>query len=415
MNDDGKKADARVREVVTNSRMKSFRACRRLHHYRYDLLRRPIKVPGALSIGTLYHAGLEGWWRWFLAVDRAARHGDPTMLPGEQARDAAMAALAAGALEAMESDEVDSFKIAGAQRMMAAYDARWRDEVASEWEVLGVEVPFACRLVNPDTERASQLYALAGKIDAVAKRRRTERVWFFEHKSAGESIAPDARYWLKLRADWQVSTYYSGLDQLGIDVEGCVYDVIKKPSLEPAKATPEDVRKYTVGKACKECGGSNPKGAPPIRGTGLDRAASSGTCESCRGSGWKDEPKLYANQRAEDETVEAYADRVSMAAATDPDLHLRRAEVVRLDAELVEHRFDAWQTVRAIHETKLAGHYSRNPDSCFLFGRPCEFHDVCWAGADINDPNMFRAARSANEELGDDFDVSVEALLRRLS
>lgn len=411
MGDQGR--DRAPREIVTNSRLKTFRACRKLHHFSYERLRRPRKVPGALSIGTLYHRALENWWGW-LRAERLG-HEQAWLNPLE----AALAGIAIGAGEAMEhSDEVDPSKIVAAERIMRGYDARWLAEVMAEWDVLGVEVPFVAPITNPDTKRSSQLYALGGKIDIVLRRRSTTRIWFGEHKSAGEPIGPDARYWLKLRSDWQVSTYYSGLDTLGVDVEGCLYDVLRKPALEPLKATPEEARKYTVGKACKVCGGSNPRGDAPEPGRGWCAEGPGSDirveCPDCAGSGWKEAPKLYANQRLVDEEMDAFGDRISASIAEDPDSYFRRPEAVRMESELVEHRWDTWTTVRALHETKLAGHHSRNPDSCFAFNRPCAYAPVCWEGRSIEDDDLYRDAKSPNEELGD-FDVSVEALLRRIA
>jgi hypothetical protein len=48
--------------VLTNSEIKTFRGCRRLHHLRYDLGVRSIKTTEPQRSGTLVHRGLEGWW-----------------------------------------------------------------------------------------------------------------------------------------------------------------------------------------------------------------------------------------------------------------------------------------------------------------------------------------------------------------
>jgi hypothetical protein len=48
--------------VISNSEMRTFRACRRLHHLQYDLLYRPAVEPDAFRFGTLFHRGLEAWW-----------------------------------------------------------------------------------------------------------------------------------------------------------------------------------------------------------------------------------------------------------------------------------------------------------------------------------------------------------------
>jgi hypothetical protein len=50
--------------LITNSELGTYRACARKHHYRYDLLRRPVDDgTEATRLGTLLHLGLEAWWR----------------------------------------------------------------------------------------------------------------------------------------------------------------------------------------------------------------------------------------------------------------------------------------------------------------------------------------------------------------
>jgi hypothetical protein len=58
-------ADARL---LTSSRLKTARACQRLHKFRYIDMARPTVEPEALRFGTLIHLGLQAWWE--------ARDGD---------------------------------------------------------------------------------------------------------------------------------------------------------------------------------------------------------------------------------------------------------------------------------------------------------------------------------------------------
>lgn len=48
--------------LLTNSELSAYRACARLHHYRYDLGVRAIEDADNARFGTLVHRGLEGWW-----------------------------------------------------------------------------------------------------------------------------------------------------------------------------------------------------------------------------------------------------------------------------------------------------------------------------------------------------------------
>ncbi len=65
-----------------------------------------------------------------------------------------------------------------------------------------------------------------------------------EHKTTSEDIEITSDYWLKLMLDGQISQYYLGAKALGYEVTECLYDVIRKPSMRPYSATPEESRKY---------------------------------------------------------------------------------------------------------------------------------------------------------------------------
>jgi hypothetical protein len=385
--------------------VRAFRRCRRLHHLRYEKLRRPLVAAKPLGVGSLGHAALEEWWRWWLPSEAGGKRFEVPL-------DAALAAIRARVAERRESDgEVSPFDVGAIRALIVGYDARWFDACADELDVIAVEAPFACPLVNPDTGRASQTYRKAGKIDVVLRRRSDGALGFGEHKTTSSSIAPDSSYWPRLRMESQVSTYYDGLRSIGYDARFCLYDVLAKPKLEPLKATPDDARKYTQGVGCKACGGKK-----AVRGSGdvvVDAEAEAGivpalhetraVCGDCGGSGWKagEEPRLYANQRDRDEDVAEYEQRVAASIAEDPNAYYQRMEVVRLDGEIREHLWDMWQTTKSLHETRLSGRHARNPDACFNYGRACEYFEVCSGGASIDDDEKFRTVRDPHEELAD--------------
>lgn len=339
-------------QIMTNSRQTAFRACRRLHHYRYELLRRPIVVARPLAVGSLVHVGLEAWWSWFL----------PEAAGGKRAAspyDAAAEAMAARLAKRRPDDaEISPFNVAAAEAMLIGYDARWCVDVAENWEVIAVEAPFATALINPDTGRASQSYRLAGKMDAIVRRRADGHEGIVEHKTTASGIEPGSSYWPKLRMDAQVSTYYAGARSIGFDPRFVLYDVLSKPSQEPRKATPVADRKYR-----------------------------------------KTDGALYAKQRENDETPAEYRDRILADVREDPNGYYARAEVIRTESELLEHAWDVWQTTKSLHETRLSGRHSRNPDACWSYHRACDYWSVCTGSASISDDYLFRTSKSAHEEL----------------
>lgn len=157
--------------------------------------------------------------------------------------------------------------------------------------------------------------------------------------------------------DSQVSIYFDGAKLLGHDVRGCIYDVLAKPAQRPLKATPVEARKY------------------------------------------KANGELYANQRAEDETPEAYCARIVDTVTSKPEEFFVRIEVPRLDSELDDARRDLWQQAQRIREDERLGRAPRNVDACNLYGRVCPFFDCCSGAASLDDERLFRRVSSVHPEL----------------
>ncbi|WP_163869631.1 PD-(D/E)XK nuclease family protein [Myxococcus eversor] len=315
--------------LLTASRLKDARACQRLHRLRYGEGYRPLEDAGVLRFGTMVHFGLEAWWR----------------ATGEDRLTAA--------LEAMQSD-ADGFEQVRAAEMLRGYHYRWQSE---QYEVLAVEAAFEAPLRNPTTGQTSRTWRLAGKLDAVVRDMRDGRTLLVEHKTSSEDVGPGSDYWKRLRMDGQVSVYFEGANALGYEVDGCLYDVLSKPGLRPAKATPPDARKYRKDGA------------------------------------------LYAGQREADETSEEYRARLVEAIASEPHRYYQRGEVVRLEGEVDEALSDVWQLGQQLREAELTGRAPRNPDACLRYGRTCAFFGVCSGEASLDDATRFTRSDVVHPEL----------------
>ena len=320
--------------LLTSSRCKVARACRRKHLFRYVQGYRSVQEAAALRFGTLMHRGLEAWWR---AVQ--------SCLPQEEWLTLALAALAG------ESDWCD---LARAQVLMTGYHLRWKDE---PYEVLAVEVKFDAPLINPATGHPSRTWRLGGKIDVVVRDPRTGKTLLVEHKTSSEDISSGSTYWKRLRLDGQVSIYFEGARSLGHEIDGCLYDVIGKIGQRPMQATPEKHRKY------KKTG------------------------------------ELYAGQREADETPEEYLERIGAVVAESPESHFVRGEVVRLEQEMTDALLDVWDLGQQLREEQGAERYPRNPDSCDLYHRQCEFFPVCTGESSLEDARLYVHSTEVHPEL----------------
>jgi hypothetical protein len=208
-------------DLLTNSRMKSFRACSRRHHLEYVEGYRPAQESEALAFGTLTHSCLEAYW---LARQSG---GDP-----ESWLRTALDVLPANG---------DPFDAAKLRPMLIAYAAAWADVAC---EVLAVEREFRLPLVNPLTNHPSRTWVLAGKLDLVI-RLSDGRIAVVDHKTSSESIEPGSDYRRRLILDGQLSQYWRGCESLGWAPDLGIWDVLGKPALRPLKATPVESRKYT--------------------------------------------------------------------------------------------------------------------------------------------------------------------------
>lgn len=349
--------------VISNSEARCFRKCPRKHHYSYRLRRRRLHKPMPLRFGTLFHNGLEAWWN---TVDL----------------DASIVAM-------RESDrQIDPYEMAKAEALLIGYHAWWVNEPL---DVLAVEQEFRVPLVNPKTGAESRTFVLGGKIDAIV-RTREGRVLVVEHKTASDDLAPESDYWRKLRLDAQISTYIAAAKSLGFDAEGCLYDVIGKPTKQPHMATPVEKREYTQrkDKSCPECKKKSAGPAPHVV-DGL-------VCEDGR---IVTDPggRLYKNQRDTDETPDEYRSRILDDIKANPRDYYARSEIVRLADEQDDAAADLWATARALREAELLERYPRHVESCIEFGRTCDFWEACTGQASIDNDMIFRTAETPHEEL----------------
>lgn len=308
---------------LTNSMRNKFASCHRAFKFFYEDLKRPIKTSDALNFGTAMHQLLECYW------------------------------LNAEAEFPNVDDEYTAMTL---KALFEGYRNRWEEYDRNTYEAICTERAFKAPLMNPETGGISKTFHLAGKIDALAKEKTTGKVVIVEHKTTGQDIGPGSDYWRKLPIDGQVSGYYVGAEAIDYPASKCLYDVIRKPTIKPYKATPEDKRKYnkdgSLSKACRE----------------------------------------------NDETPDEWYERLTADIASRTDYYYARIEISRSDNDLMEYLFDMWAVSREISDAQRMNRWSRNPQACSVFGT-CEYFGVCTGEQDIDDVTLFRTAERANEEL----------------
>jgi hypothetical protein len=373
--------------LLTESRQQTARRCLREEHLRYQEGIVPVVVTTEpLRVGTLGHHGQEARW---LAL-QSGKWDDLTMAIDGVLRHA--------------SDETDEFERVRVEELMRGYCLRWERD-RTDYKVIGVELEFRGPLLNPETGAPSRTFERAGKVDVLVEEVHSGRKFIVEHKFSGEDITPGSSFWARLRMGGQASGYIRGAELLGHQVDGLLYDVIAKPSLRPYKATPLELREYTKPKY-RQCALCKKKGSPPAphqvdlgegRMVPCEDDPEGGPRRVCTDPGGR----LYANQRAEDETVDEYRARVREDIAQHPEAYYQRGLVVRLEDQMREHDLETWQLGQLLRENRRLGIAPRNPDACQRYGSVCGYFPACNGEADING-HMFRRLDWVHPELAGD-------------
>ena len=254
---------------------------------------------------------------------------------------------------AMEQALEDPYDLALVAAMVQGHAERYR---SGPLETAASELSFDLPLRNPATGAASRVWRLAGVIDRIV-RLDDGRTALMECKTTSLDFSPGADYWLRLHMDQQISTYVLAARELGYPIDTVLYDVTRRPALRPLMATPEEKRKY------------------------------------------KANGEMYANQRAVDESPEAFAARVAEEMRARPEHYFARIEIARLDQDLEDCAAELWQQQKVIRAAQRAGHWYRNPGACFS-PWPCAYLSIC-RQRDLEQvtPNGFARLDSVHPEL----------------
>jgi hypothetical protein len=301
--------------------------------------------------GTLFHLGLNAWW--------SSRNGEPASERLEWA------------IKMMRSADVnaEAVDLVKAETLMAGYTARWGDE---PYDTIAVEKQFRVPIVFGEIPRDGLInYDLGGAIDVIAARRGymgvpgCETIHNLEHKTTSQDISSGADYWRNIvTLDPQVSTYDAAARHMGHNIHSTIYDVVRKPEIEPLSATPEEKKKYT-----------KPTKAEPV-------------------------PRLYASMRENDETLDEYRERLTEDIIRRPEWYFQRQEIVRLDRDNDDHARDVVQTAEMIRHATERDAWPRSPNACVRFHRLCDYHPVCSGEATIDDGTRYETKAMQHEELG---------------
>lgn len=342
---------------LTNSMRSKWNSCHRAFKFCYEDGIRPVKTSEALSFGTAMHSMLESYWKNHFAYDLTEVDNICNKYGFE--RDDAYAPYT---LKALFNGYVNRYQLSDMESYIS----------------IGAEIGFEAPLMNPESGAASKTFHLAGKIDAIAREVNGGRKLIVEHKTTSCDIGPGSDYWLKLPIDGQVSGYYVGARVKGYEVENCLYDVIRKPTIRPSSSIPvldENGLKIVMDSEGNRV--MNKDGKKPRQ-----------TEDAALG---------YVMQKRA-ESPEEWYQRLTEDIANNPDKYYQRMEVARSESDLEDYLFDMWALSKELISAGNTGRYSRNPNACSVFGN-CEYFDVCTGCASLDDITLFQKVEDVNPEL----------------
>lgn len=376
-------------ELLTHSRMDCYKACPRKHRNRYELGIRPIGDAKPLRIGRAVHRGIETYEKT-PAHHLIAREEECRNLAIQEAtKDYEVLPDWCNTDEKMTAWMVERETVAA---LLSGYFWYW-----SEWklEIIQTEFPFELPILNPDTGKKTTSFNKAGKIDGIV-RLADGRIAVRETKTCSDPIHNDPDepgepdYWRRLKIDQQISHYMVAAREMGYAVETILYDVIRKPTIEPLSIPllDESGTKIVLDSQGNRCFKSKLKkdGTP---GAGHGEPYESGNAEK----GW--------TLQSRKQTPQEYGERLLKGIEERPEFYYQRREIPRLEADLKEFEVELWQIQQQIRESQKTGRWFRNTSACNQAGRQCEYFGVCTDNVDLTTtiPHGFEVVSEKHPEL----------------
>lgn len=346
-------------QLLTHSRMNSFKVCRQRHWYEYEIGMRKVEDSKALRMGSAYHDCLEllaNKHPLSVALEKIYERYDA--MPEEY--------------DAMEWEYERETLV----RLVCGYVWRWEGD---EWEHVAAERSFQLPLVNAANSRGtSRTFRLAGKIDGII-RFPDGRLSVLEHKLLGEDLDDDSPLWRRLRVDHQISMYCHAARRLGFAVDCVFYNVTRKPTIRPSRVPllDDDGVKIVLDST----------------GTRVKNANGSWKQTASAEQGWE--------LRTRAMTATEWGQKLSEDIIQRPQFYYQRKEIARLDQDLGRFSEEVWDIAATMRDAQLNQRWYRTStkDTCAF----CSFFGPCTSGWTERDgaPEGFTIVSDIHPELGE--------------
>lgn len=363
--------------VVTHSSLATLRECPQKYYLKYVMGIRPMEKSESIRVGSLVHHALDLMAKnpekpiEEIIVETKAFAGKEQERRIEAMRDAT---------EAEKKDQIAQFITESIliQEILTVYHWRWS---LHEVKVVESEKAFESQIYNPDTNKPSRTFQIAGKIDRIVTMPSGDFA-LMETKTTRESLDVNSDYWKRLPLDVQISLYYLASQSLGYPVTSILYDVIRVPTIKPRELTQTetavliDMGTYSTrleqGKEpvliaeevqVAVVGDLNPKA-----GVFPERIVVNGH-----------EAEIIPGKAgvAIRETPELYGMRLRKLLVEKHEEFFARREIPRTDTDLSLARMELWVQTQILNERMKRGCWERNDRACRSFFGYCPFWKIC--------------------------------------
>ncbi len=312
------------KKTLTYSSIQCFRTCPKKYQNRYLEGLVPKEKDDCLYFGTVIHHALETWYGLYgQAYD--LRCGEVLRILDEQCKD--------------RETDTNVLKIfLQASAMMRAYMEHYRYE---QLDIQEVEMKFTGTIRNPDTGAESRTFDMAGKVDLVTNYR--DKLYIVEHKTRSSMPDNEEEFLDELWADTQIHLYANYLRQNGLPVVGVIYNILCKPTIKQKFGETEE--EFNIRYA--ELAAKNKNG------------------------------KSTAKRQLPESDAE-YAERLDQ-------WYSEKSRFFRVDLLLSQDRLamverEVWSITKQYLEQNRRNEFFCNTDSCFNWGRPCDYFPYCKSG-----------------------------------
>lgn len=276
------------------------------------------------------------------------------------------------ALAIIDADTAaDPLQAAKARGLMTGYHAAYQAE-ADRYEPFaledakgGIEAEFSLPILNPETGRKVTPFRFAGRVDGLVKDRQSGRLYLLEHKTTSDNLHGGSAYWQRLTIDTQISLYALALHELGVKIDGILYDVISKPGIKP---------KQIAAKERLAAIASGHYYGYPISDDCLHHL------------------KVFDKPG---ETHALYASRLAADTIADADSYYGRRLIVRTERELLEAAYTLRDIALTIHDARKRGRFIKNTFQCLSNFGACPFLAACCSGEASEE--LYRPRKSVDE------------------